>query len=166
MSRIYGSSLTVVKVPKSGGVGRYCPSHCSVVMYPICIQVVELDLGYRDRVHNYQLHTYMYGQIIPAPPGITSATLGGETLTDLILSPSSTVINFGDLKIYRIGAGTQNFPCGTSFCISLTSREHGAFFSASHWVGSSSIGNAASACRPNATWIWSNERSSGDACPV
>lgn len=68
-------------------------------------QVVELDHGYRERVHNYQLHTYMYGQIIQAPPGISSATLGGEALTDLVLSPSSTVINFDDLSIFRIGAG-------------------------------------------------------------
>jgi len=68
-------------------------------------QVVELDHSYRERVHNYQLHTYMYGQIIPAPPGISSATIGGEALTDLVLSPSSTVISFDDLTIYRIGAG-------------------------------------------------------------
>jgi polyribonucleotide 5'-hydroxyl-kinase len=68
-------------------------------------QVVELDHLYRERVHNYQLHTYMYGQIIPPPAGISSASLGGETLSDLVLSPSSTIINFGDLSIFRIGAG-------------------------------------------------------------
>lgn len=56
-------------------------------------------------MHNYQLHTYMYGQIIQAPPGISSATLGGEALTDLVLSPSSTVISFDDISIFRIGAG-------------------------------------------------------------
>ncbi|KAF9469333.1 Pre-mRNA cleavage complex II protein Clp1-domain-containing protein [Collybia nuda] len=88
MQRTYGAHLTVVKIPKSGGV-------------------VELDHGYRERVHNYQLHTYMYGQIIQAPPGISSATLGGEALTDLVLSPSSTVINFDDLSIFRIGAETM-----------------------------------------------------------
>lgn len=60
---------------------------------------------YRERVRNYQLHTYMYGQVIPPPPGISSASLGGETLSDLVLSPSSTVINFDDLSIFRIGAG-------------------------------------------------------------
>jgi len=85
MQRTYGRQMTVVKIPKSGGV-------------------VELDHSYRERVHNYQLHTYMYGQIIPAPPGISSATIGGEALTDLVLSPSSTVISFDDLTIYRIGA--------------------------------------------------------------
>jgi polyribonucleotide 5'-hydroxyl-kinase len=47
----------------------------------------------------------MYGQIIQAPAGISSATLGGEALTDLVLSPSSTVISFDDLSIFRIGAG-------------------------------------------------------------
>jgi len=47
----------------------------------------------------------MYGQVIEAPPGISSATLGGEPTTDLVLSPSSTVIGFNDLAIYRIGAG-------------------------------------------------------------
>lgn len=68
-------------------------------------QVVELDHAYRERVHNQQLHTYMYGRVIQPPSGITSASLGGESLMDLILSPSSTVINFDDLTIFRIGAG-------------------------------------------------------------
>ncbi|KAG5645598.1 Cleavage polyadenylation factor subunit clp1 [Asterophora parasitica] len=85
MQRTYGSQLTVVKIPKSGGV-------------------VELDHTYRERIHNYQLHTYMYGQIIPPPPGITQATVGGEALTELTLAPSSTVISFDDLTIFRIGA--------------------------------------------------------------
>ncbi|KDR73633.1 hypothetical protein GALMADRAFT_251398 [Galerina marginata CBS 339.88] len=88
MQRTYGSQITVVKIPKSGGV-------------------VEVDVSYRERVHNYALHTYMYGQIIRPPPGITNGRLGGETLTDLVLSPSSTVINFGDLQIYRIGSDTM-----------------------------------------------------------
>ncbi|KAG5653694.1 Cleavage polyadenylation factor subunit clp1 [Sphagnurus paluster] len=88
MQRTYGSELTVVKIPKSGGV-------------------VELDHSYRERVHKYQLHTYMYGQIIPTPPGITQATVGGEALTELTLAPSSTVISFDDLSIFRIGAETM-----------------------------------------------------------
>ena len=69
------------------------------------MQVVEVDHSYRERVHNYELHTYMYGQIIHPPAGITNGTSGGETLTDLVLAPSSTVINFSDLQIYRIGSG-------------------------------------------------------------
>jgi polyribonucleotide 5'-hydroxyl-kinase len=68
-------------------------------------QVVEVDHSYRERVHNYELHTYMYGQIIHPPAGITNGTMGGETLTDLVLAPSSTVVNFSDLQIYRIGSG-------------------------------------------------------------
>ena len=47
----------------------------------------------------------MYGQVIQPPPEITDGTLGGESLSDFVLSPSSTVINFGDLQIYRIGSG-------------------------------------------------------------
>jgi polyribonucleotide 5'-hydroxyl-kinase len=70
--------------------------------------VVELDHSYRERVHNHQLHTYMYGQIIEPPPGIASATLGGESLTDLVLSPSSTIIKFDDLTIYRIGESRKS----------------------------------------------------------
>ncbi|KAG7092739.1 Cleavage polyadenylation factor subunit clp1 [Marasmius oreades] len=88
MQRAYSSKLKVVKVPKSGGV-------------------VELDHGYRERIINYQFHGYMYGEVIRPPPGITSGTQGGEALTDLTLSPSSTVVNFSDLKIYRIGAATM-----------------------------------------------------------
>ena len=64
-----------------------------------------MDYSYRERIYNYQLHNYMYGQVIQPPPGITDGTLGGESLTDFVLSPSSTVINFGDLQIYRIGSG-------------------------------------------------------------
>ncbi|KAJ7343155.1 Pre-mRNA cleavage complex II protein Clp1-domain-containing protein [Mycena albidolilacea] len=105
MQRTYARQLTVVKIPKSGGV-------------------VELDHLYRERVHNYQLHSYFYGQIIPPPAGISSALLGGETLSDLVLSPSSTVINFGDLSIFRIGAETMApssaLPIGAARAVSET----------------------------------------------
>lgn len=47
----------------------------------------------------------MYGQKIDPPPGVSSGLVGGETDSELILSPSSTIINFGDLAIYRIGQG-------------------------------------------------------------
>lgn len=69
--------------------------------------MVELDHSYRERVHKYQLQAYMYGETLPFPPGIKAATQGGETLTDFTLAPSSTVINFSDLSIYRIGAGNR-----------------------------------------------------------
>ncbi|KAJ6502225.1 Pre-mRNA cleavage complex II protein Clp1-domain-containing protein [Mycena sanguinolenta] len=105
MQRTYAKQVTVVKIPKSGGV-------------------VELDHLYRERVHNYQLHSYFYGQIIPPPSGISSALLGGETLSDLVLSPSSTVINFGDLSIFRIGAETMApssaLPIGAARAVSET----------------------------------------------
>lgn len=84
MQRLYGSQLTVVKIPKSGGV-------------------VDLDYNYRERVQNYQLHAYMYGQKIDPPPGITSAIVAGEAAADLVLAPSSSVVKFEDISIYRIG---------------------------------------------------------------
>ncbi|KAI9571432.1 hypothetical protein HD554DRAFT_2016926 [Boletus coccyginus] len=103
MQRLYGNQLTVVKIPKSGGV-------------------VELDHGYRERVHNYQLHAYMYGQKIDPPPGVSSGLVGGEAATELILSPSSTIINFGDLAIYRIGpesmAPSSALPIGAARTLS------------------------------------------------
>lgn len=64
-------------------------------------------MAYRERVIQYQLHSYMYGQVIKSPPGITNGSLGGENLGDLVLSPLSTAINFGDLKIYKIGSGWE-----------------------------------------------------------
>jgi len=52
----------------------------------------------------------MYGQVLKPPPGITKGIFGGEDLEELLLSPSSTVINFDDLQIFRIGSGTCSFP--------------------------------------------------------
>ena len=104
MQRLYGSQLTVVKIPKSGGVCK-AKLFWGFNLRLAFFQVVELDHGYRERIYNYQLHNYMYGQVIQPPAGITNGTLGGESLTDFVLSPSSTVINFGDLQIYRIGSG-------------------------------------------------------------
>ncbi|KAK7037986.1 mRNA cleavage and polyadenylation factor CLP1 [Favolaschia claudopus] len=105
MQRAYAGQLTVVKIPKSGGV-------------------VDLDHLYRERVHNYQLHSYFYGQVIPPPAGISAASLGGETLSDLVLSPSSTVINFDDLSIFRIGAESMApssaLPIGAARAVSET----------------------------------------------
>ncbi|EGO21102.1 hypothetical protein SERLADRAFT_372905 [Serpula lacrymans var. lacrymans S7.9] len=88
MQRLYGSRLAVVKIPKSGGV-------------------VELDHSYRERVQKHQLHTYMYGQVIDPPPGIPSGMVDGEMTADLVLSPSSTVLSFDDLTIYRVGQETM-----------------------------------------------------------
>ncbi len=104
MQRTYGSTLTVVKVPKSGGVrDKMLFLRCCLIRLPI--QVVEVDTAYRERVIQCELHSYMYGQVIKPLPGITNGSLGGENLSDLVLSPLSTAINFSDLKIYRIGSG-------------------------------------------------------------
>ncbi|OJT03522.1 mRNA cleavage and polyadenylation factor CLP1 [Trametes pubescens] len=90
MQRTYGKRITVVKIPKSGGV-------------------VELDQLYRLRVHKYQLHNYFYGHLIEPPSGLTSKGYiqAGEQTPELTmhLSPSSMVVNFADLTIYRIGEG-------------------------------------------------------------
>ncbi|KAJ3576891.1 hypothetical protein NP233_g111 [Leucocoprinus birnbaumii] len=86
MKKIYGRQLTVIKVPKSGGV-------------------VDLDNTFRERVHSHQIHTYMYGTNIRPPSGVpsNSVSVAGEPNSDLILSPASTTINIGDLTIFRIG---------------------------------------------------------------
>ncbi|KAF9564418.1 hypothetical protein CPC08DRAFT_705370 [Agrocybe pediades] len=103
MQRTYGSQLTVVKIPKSGGV-------------------VELDYSYREKVQQYALHGYMYGQVIKPPPGVTKGIFGGEKLDELLLSPSSTVINFEDLQIFRIGsesmAPSDALPVGAARTVS------------------------------------------------
>ncbi|KAL6301804.1 hypothetical protein BKA93DRAFT_795947 [Sparassis latifolia] len=92
MQRIYGNRMAVVKIPKSGGV-------------------VELDASYRERIRKYELHKYMYGQVIEPPSGLSSTVCmqGGEQTPDLTLalSPSSSVISFSDLRIYRIGEETM-----------------------------------------------------------
>jgi polyribonucleotide 5'-hydroxyl-kinase len=103
MQRTYGNRLSVSRSPNQE-VYVHLLDELYWLAHLLC-QVVELDHSYRERVHNYQLHTYMYGQIIEAPPGISSATLGGETMTDLVLSPSSVVVGFDDFTIYRIGEG-------------------------------------------------------------
>jgi polyribonucleotide 5'-hydroxyl-kinase len=88
MQRAYGSQLTVVKIPKSGGV-------------------VDIDHSTRERIKNSQLHTYFYGQAITPPPGVSSsAILGGESLADLVLSPASITVSFDELSIYQIGEKT------------------------------------------------------------
>ncbi|PSS31060.1 hypothetical protein PHLCEN_2v2392 [Hermanssonia centrifuga] len=112
MQRTYGSRMTVVKIPKSGGV-------------------VELDALYRSRIHKYQMHSYFYGERFSVPPGMPSLNtgstntgyiIGGEQNTDLALSPSSTIISFSDLTIYRIGeetmAPTSALPIGATRVVS------------------------------------------------
>lgn len=103
MRREFGDSLAVVKIPKSGGV-------------------VDLDFAYRARVQTLELRAYLYGQSLPLPPGVTSATLGGEALEELSLSPHSLIVDFNDLKIYHIGeevmAPSSALPIGAARSIS------------------------------------------------
>ncbi|CCM00528.1 uncharacterized protein FIBRA_02562 [Fibroporia radiculosa] len=107
MQRAYGNRISIVKIPKSGGV-------------------VELDSSYRERVRKYQLQNYMYGKVIPPPPGLSALPYlqGGEQTSDLTLNlaPSSSVIMFSDLVIYRIGeetmAPTSALPIGAARVVS------------------------------------------------
>ncbi|KAH8117202.1 Clp1-domain-containing protein [Phellopilus nigrolimitatus] len=105
---MFGSTISVVKIPKSGGV---CATSSPYSSIRCCTsfrlnQVVELDLTYRERVHRYQIQNYMYGQHLLPPPGLAGATTSaGDDLADLgdsHLSPISTAISFDDLIIYRI----------------------------------------------------------------
>ncbi|EJD05703.1 Clp1-domain-containing protein [Fomitiporia mediterranea MF3/22] len=104
MQRMFGSSQTVIKLPKSGGV-------------------VDVDIAYRERVHRYQIHNYMYGHHLTPPSGLSQQPTQGtsEESSDLLadssrLSPLSTTIPFSDLTIYRIGGGaiapTSALPIG------------------------------------------------------
>ncbi|KXN91403.1 mRNA cleavage and polyadenylation factor CLP1 [Leucoagaricus sp. SymC.cos] len=86
MKKIYSKQLTVIKIPKSGGV-------------------VDLDTAFRERLHSHQIHTYMYGTNIKPPPGVPSSSISiaGEPNSDLILSPASTTVTVGELSVFRIG---------------------------------------------------------------
>jgi polyribonucleotide 5'-hydroxyl-kinase len=75
------------------------------------LKVVDLDHTYKSRIQAYQQRAYFYGTPLYLPPGVTasSAALGGEALTDLTLSPYSSVVGFNDISIYRIGGGQSLF---------------------------------------------------------
>ena len=45
----------------------------------------------------------MYGFQLEVPPGITADSIGSEIVHDLVLSPQSSTLAFGDLAIYRVG---------------------------------------------------------------
>jgi len=108
MQRLYNNrGITVIKIPKSGGV-------------------VELDLSYRERVQNSQLHLYMYGVQLQRhlPPSVSASALGEDLTNDAGLSPSSMVIGFDVLSIYRIGgesmAPNSALPIGAARVVSET----------------------------------------------
>ncbi|KAG8733061.1 hypothetical protein FRC11_008942 [Ceratobasidium sp. 423] len=89
LQRIFGNSsgITVLKVPKSGGV-------------------VEVDYAYHTRVIASQIRAYFYGTPLYLPPSMNPATaqLGGEATTETTLSPFSVTLNASELQIYRIGS--------------------------------------------------------------
>lgn len=62
----------------------------------------------------------MYGRIIPPPPGLppTNVLQGGEQTPDLTLNlaPSSSIVAFGDLTLYRIGEGASAAGFMSFFC--------------------------------------------------
>ena len=64
----------------------------------------------------------MYGQKIQPPPGVdpAHAMQGGEPReADFMLSPSSAVVGFEEMKIHRIGEGTESsflHSLGSSLC--------------------------------------------------
>jgi hypothetical protein len=94
----------------------------------IPVQAVELDVQYRQRVHAQQIHTYMYGQVIAPPRGL-SASMIGDADFDGRLAPSSSVISFGELSFLRIGESELLLPVpfskkGPLTCLSTQNRWH------------------------------------------
>lgn len=102
MQRTYGHRMTVVKIPKSGGVCAVFGLTCFLLLMSRRLQAVELDLQYRQRVHAQQLHTYFYGQVTAPPRGLSASTIGDADF-DGRLAPSSSVVPFGELTFLRIG---------------------------------------------------------------
>jgi len=88
------------------------------------LQVVELDVQYRQRVHAQQLHTYFYGQAIAPPRGLSASAIGDADF-DGHLAPSSSVVPFGELSFLRIGESNTSFSASslekerqlTMFCL-------------------------------------------------
>lgn len=109
LQRMFGSSkgITVLKVPKSGGV-------------------VELDYPYHTRVLTSQIRAYFYGTPLYLPASMNPATaqLGGEAATEMTLSPFSSTLDMRDLQIYRIGdttlAPSSALPIGATRAIGET----------------------------------------------
>ncbi|KAF8320602.1 uncharacterized protein EI90DRAFT_2606309 [Cantharellus anzutake] len=72
------AAITVVKIPKSGGV-------------------VEVDHAYKERVISHQILSYFYGSHQFLPQDVT------DVHVETSLSPFSSDIGFDELLIYRIG---------------------------------------------------------------
>lgn len=99
------------------------------------IQVVELDVQYRQRVHAQQLHTYFYGQAIAPPRGLSASTIGDADF-DGHLAPSSSVIPLNELSFLRIGESKTELPPSSSLnshvCFSI-SRIDGPVVGPPNW---------------------------------
>lgn len=81
---------------------------------PFCsTQAVDRDQAHRRRVRNHQIQNYMYGQKVEIPDGCDngegSYLFQHEPTSDLSFAPSSTVVSFDDITIYRIGGGESLF---------------------------------------------------------
>jgi hypothetical protein len=87
------------------------------------VQVVELDVQYRQRVHAQQLHTYFYGQAIAPPRGLSASAIGDADF-DGHLSPSSSVIPFGEFSFLRIGESEPRclLPCNSAHTFASLSQ--------------------------------------------
>ncbi|KAI9446249.1 hypothetical protein H4582DRAFT_1904620 [Lactarius indigo] len=102
MQRTYGSRMTVVKIPKSGGV------RAPGVIYRRALHLYPRP-GRRTRraistsaSTLKQIYTYMYGQVVTPPRGLSISVIGDADF-DGRLAPSSSVIPFGELTFLRIG---------------------------------------------------------------
>jgi polyribonucleotide 5'-hydroxyl-kinase len=125
MQRTYGNRMTVVKIPKSGGVRAL--ETCGFVFFYVLslnafvrFQVVELDVQYRQRIHAQQLHTYFYGQTIAPPRGLSASAIGDADF-DGKLAPSSSVVPFGELSFLRIGE-SEFYACLSLLATAVGSR--------------------------------------------
>ena len=116
-------------------------------------QVVELDAGYRERIRKYQMHYYMYGKVLEPPPSLAGVAClqGGEQTPELTLnlSPSSSIVSFNDLTIYRIGEGAfSRFSSALIPINSSVSRNDGPHIRTPHRRNTRRIRNATPPRRP------------------
>lgn len=131
----------------------------------IADQVVELDAPYRERVQAHQLHSYMYGEILSPPPGIVNYITGGEMTTDIPLAPSSTVLPFGDLTVFRIGEGnTPRARPANHSALTRSRRDDGADVRAPNRRRAGGLRDAAAAGRPRPAGLRAAQRAACASC--
>ncbi|KZT61554.1 cleavage/polyadenylation factor ia subunit Clp1p [Calocera cornea HHB12733] len=103
MQKRYGDGtrqISVVKVPRSGGV-------------------VEIDTACRRRLLSHQLRSYFYGA---RHSDRKEGEEDGDFDPESALAPTSSVVSFNDLRIYRVGeeslAPSSALPIGASRAVS------------------------------------------------